>query len=316
MCRLSIITLFSGDVASFESTLASILRHRPDDCEVFVAQTATYEDQHGIDDEACFLDSLTEPVAALNDALEHCRGEIAHILLPGAEVAEGWTKAAMSRFDDPQIGSAACLIKSESDATLGVSLGLSYSASGHRLETGKGAKTRKLRTQRVSKAIGPTLNGAFYRMTAIEDIGGFEPEIGAGYCDVDAALLLHEAGYKTAIEPSSEITASASTFIVSAYDDGLQNERLFRRHAGEEGATPLSRKIANSVDSVAGLFSGGLSRLFGRRAANREAIIEKPEVTNYSQTGESPDVLAFPGRTQETSRSASQSRESQYRRAA
>lgn len=273
MCRLSIITLYTGEVASFEATLASVLRHQPAGSELFVAQTQEYADTHDIASEAYLLEPISTAVDALNDALERCRGEVVHILLAGTDVTENWCESVLSLFDENgQLGSISPVMVNAAEKTKALSAGVRYAANGSRVEVHSGERMRKVRNLTSFDSLGPALNGAFYRMSALEDIGGFEPAVGASLCDIDAAILLGHAGYTTSVDPDCEIKTSITTLPSTSYEAGYFGEQLFRRHASGAFGESVSRNFANAIS----LLTGGIMQFFGRWAASRQAVIEIP----------------------------------------
>jgi hypothetical protein len=81
--------------------------------------------------------------------------------------------------------------------------------------------------------LGPLAQAAFYRRAALELVGGFPTAVGDHLADVDLAHTLKFAGYRSVLEPDSQVLASAGdlTPAVSGFRRGLAAEQVFWRAA-------------------------------------------------------------------------------------
>ena len=117
MYRFSIVVPLLGSPLLFEATLASILRYRPDACQVIVAHDGSYHDPHGLADEIEFV-STTQPtnlIGLFNCGLEVARGEFVSLIRPGVELQEDWDTAISDAFADEDVGSVTPAIVSSSN---------------------------------------------------------------------------------------------------------------------------------------------------------------------------------------------------------
>ena len=96
------------------------------------------------------------------------------------------------------------------------SAGDSYSVFGWPAKRGHG-QPRKLFSERpMEEVFGASGSSAFYRTTALERTGGFDPLFGSYYEDVDLAFRLRWAGYRCVFAPRSLVYHDVS----STYDHG------------------------------------------------------------------------------------------------
>ena len=117
--------------------------------------------------------------------------------------------------------------------------------------------------------VGPILQAAFFRRSALELLGGFSSEVGDELADVDTDLILRYAGYSSAVEPRCVVLASASHIMRNpiGFREGLAAERLFWR------AAPITGWAKSLGAHPAGVFGdfittlprlGALSAMLGR----------------------------------------------------
>ena len=239
MPHLSIVIPVSRDTAALELTLASTLEHQPDDSEVIVVNDSTYGDPYGLSGEVYFVDvpATSTPVDLLNAGIRAARAPVVHLLQPGVEVTAGWTSAALRHFDDPQVASVApALLISETSPT--AIRGVAYHWGGRRdLVTGA--------LRRIDRnPLGPTICGGFYRRSAVELAGGWDPRIGYPWADLDLALSLRQMGFVSVCETDSPIRmATAPAPDVPGFHFGRTAERLFWKHPMVSWPAALSLHI-------------------------------------------------------------------------
>ncbi|MCA9271343.1 MAG: glycosyltransferase family 2 protein, partial [Planctomycetales bacterium] len=201
MPRISIIIPVSDDVSLLEDTLVSVLTHRPVACEIFVAHAGNYCDPYDLAGEVEFLevDRGAGVEAATREAMRQATGQVVHLLAPGCTVAEDWCQAPLDHFADESVAAVAPQLQLARRSVQGVAY-----RWGRRVEVaGKSA--------RRSASIGPTAAAAFYRRTALAEVGGWPTTVGAGLADVDLALLLQAKGYVSVFEPESTVQATAAS---------------------------------------------------------------------------------------------------------
>ncbi len=246
--RLSIIITALGNVDLLEQGLVSVLQYRPADCEIIVLLDQAYDDPYNLRDEGvryCELAAGASRLDAINRGLSLAQGEIIHTLACGAEVAENWADLALQAFDDSTVGCVVPLIVDQaSQGERVLSTGVKLSAGGQVLSLHRGRSLAKLDTAR-QHPVGPSLLAGFYRATAIESLrGAFDPYVGATLADVDLALRLQAAGFKSAFAIESVVSINSTQLDHTRVDTqqaSRELERLFWRHRGQ---SPLAQSLA------------------------------------------------------------------------
>lgn len=242
MPRLSILIPALGQHELLESGLVSVLSNRPECAEVVVVVNGHYADPYNLSDEVRFVECRRRAglVESVNVGLQACRAPVVHLLSCGAEVDEGWTSAALERFDEPKIAAVAPLVLDQEDSDRVLSCGVIYESGGLRRDAFHGRSLDLLAAQpRV--CLGPSSWAAFYRLSALlEQTVAFDPAVGDRLADVDLALRLRQAGHQALFEPGTVIRAAAGGrgfSQVGPLQAGWRAERLFWRHAIDGGLT-------------------------------------------------------------------------------
>ncbi len=191
--RLSIVIPCAEEAREFETTLASVLQNRPDDCEVLVVQPRPYHDPYGLKDEVRFVEApaLCDLVDLVNVAMECATAELVNVLSCDLEVTDGWLNPALSHFEDAAVGSVSPLIVLKSKARQVVARGVHYSRGGVRQVLGGSARRSHCRA-----IVSPTFAAGVYRRSAVLAAGGFCVALSSSYADVDLGLTLRAAGYR------------------------------------------------------------------------------------------------------------------------
>lgn len=315
MPRLSILIPFAGDVEPFESTLASVLQNRPADCEVLVAHAGDYSDPYQLGDEVAFVkaEGSSNQLQLLNAAIAQAEGEVLHVLLGGAEVAEGWSEAPLAHFDDDEVALVAPLLISANSPTRIAARGVNYGKSGTRKLSGAGARISDRSLNNVT-VLGPTLHAGFIRASAIQSLGGFDESMGDQFADIDLALSLNYLGFEAVFEPQSRISIQPSVLCSPAtFATGRRAERLFWRNRLQRSGwlgTLLHPVVAmtqaasclpkwNSISQLLGRAIGCLE--FGTAARYQAKIRDAAETLDDATS----DVLALPDRTTRSSAASS-----------
>jgi O-antigen biosynthesis protein len=220
-----VIPTYNGR-AFLEPCLASIARQRPRNpglpIEVIVVDDAS------TDETAQWLARVHPDVrvvrfernqgfcAAANAGIAAAIGQFIQLLNNDTEVGPGWIEAGLEPFVDPTVGAVAPLVLVRSEPGRVDSAGDSYALFGWPAKRGHG-QPRKLFSERpVEEVFGASGSSAFYRMTALERTGGFDPLFGSYYEDIDMAFRLRWAGYRCVFAPRSHVYHDVS----STYDHG------------------------------------------------------------------------------------------------
>jgi cellulose synthase/poly-beta-1,6-N-acetylglucosamine synthase-like glycosyltransferase len=288
--RLSIIIPTQGDWEALETTLVSVLENRPPKTEIIVVVNQTYADPYDLKDEVRFVPALGRPklVDLLNTGFAAARSEVAHVLACGATVFEGWTTAAVRRFDDPQVAAVAPLLLDAACPSRVLTAGSNWSRGGKRSSFGSGLSSHEITS--VSRSwVGPDLAAAFYRRSALADLRGLDATLSASAAAVDFCLRLAASGRHCVLEADCRVALEPSRFDCDrAWREAWHDERLFWRHAGRgwlrgfpaHGWTLFAEAVQNAPRLRL------LPRLAGRligvcdRRGRRGAAIESPAATD------------------------------------
>ncbi len=214
MPRLSILVPSRGPAELLERTLVSVLEHRPEECEVLVADMFGYADPYDLAAEGLVrflpLPRRTCPLEALNQAVRHSQGDLLHVLAAGMEVSPGWTDAALERFEEsPTLGCVAPLILDGTRSETLLAAGLEISGSGEPVWRGAQARLAD-RWQRPGTPLGCILPAGFYRREALPKPRAFDPRFGLKAADAALAVRLKQAGWQAVFEPRSQVTLTAA----------------------------------------------------------------------------------------------------------
>lgn len=233
MPRLSCIIPVVGDNHGLESTLVSVLEHRPEACEILVVLNAAYDDPYQLKDEIRFIEAPGSSwVACATVGIRVSRAPVVHVLATGCEVTAGWAEAAIARFEDATIGAVAPQILDSNNHEKLLAAGVAYHRGGRRKVLKQIADASG-----AQEILGPTFDAAFFRKRALETVGdGLPAGLGNALADVDLALAMRAAGYRAEIEPDCRVFAPGLLAgPKSAYEEGLFAERLFWRNASVSG---------------------------------------------------------------------------------
>ncbi len=265
MPKLSIVIPALDSLALLEPTLVSVLQNRPEDCEVVVLLNRAYDDPYQLGDEVRFVvvREGTDTARSLEAGLRICRGDVVHVLAPGAEVDEGWTSAALEHFYDRRIAAVAPLVlRSREEADVVCNVGVEYGVGGSRRLHGGGRPADEF--ERNIDVLGPTLIAAFYRRDVLLTLPSpFDASVTDGLLDIDVALQLKAAGYRAVFEPRSVAYRNEALLpAASALASGRGAERVFWRNAQALG---WIRSLAMHGFTVVG-------ELLGRRTIGEKLL--------------------------------------------
>ena len=231
MSRLSIVIPCLREAADFEATLASVLQNRPENCEVLVVQPRGYNDPYELKNEVRFVEAQADStlIDLINVGIQKAAGEIIHVLSCEVEVFEGWTEPALRHFQNPTVGSVSPLVAVKGSLEQVVSRGVLYDPGGVRT-------SRSEADAQECRALGryldaPTLSAGLYRRVAVLEVGGFCPEVGPVFADVDLGLMLRAFGYRCIHEENSVVTTEHPPCAERlSFANGRAVERLFWRN--------------------------------------------------------------------------------------
>ena len=238
MPRLSIVVPFLGNTKLLEDTLVSVLENRPEACQILVVLNEGYDDPYDLHGEVSFVASRPDAglVGGIYRGLAACEAPIVHVLACGMEVSPGWTEAALSHFDDPQVGAVAPLVLQAAWPDRVVSAGVAYHRNGRvqYLSAGRSAS----RPIRCRRPLGPDARSAFYRRTALLALDGWNGRAAFGLTGIDLALAIQQQGLQCELEPACHTFAKPALIGErGAFRTGMEEARVFWRWASRQGRT-------------------------------------------------------------------------------
>jgi len=204
-------------------------------------------------------------VAAANAGVAEARGAFVQLLNNDTEVTPGWVEAGLAPFADPVVGSVAPLVLVRSDPSRVDSAGDSYSLVGWPHKRGHGEAAAAWIDRPSDRVFGASGSSAFYRATALAEVGAYDPTFGSYYEDVDLAFRLRWAGYSCAFAPGSRILHE-----VSASHDHARPALQRRMSRNAEilfwSNLPLPWLLAAAAPHAAFTLAQGIHRLANGRA--------------------------------------------------
>ncbi len=245
MPKFSIIVPFLGHLESFEDTLSSALRYRPDNTQIIVTHDGLFEDRHGLGDEVDFAISgrRAHLIRLFNCGLRRAQGEFIAMLRPGIELDENWHEPVARAFADRRVGCVSPLIVSPSRPSRVVAAGVSKEFGFRRHLCGPNASTAPRSLQSLAP-LGPTSWAAFYRSSTLQQIGSCDEMLEPVYLDLDLALAISTLGLFCIFEPDCVVSMDRAAGLVreAALAHGKSAQRAMRRHSRDTsvGATLLT----------------------------------------------------------------------------
>jgi len=237
--KIALIVPAVGCQETLDETLVSILENRPGDCQVLVPHAANYQDPYDLREEVRFVEHSSSDVASLlNAALEVSEADIVQIICPGVTVCEGWTDAALARFDaNPDLTSVSPAVWRADRPDRLLAVGLRSARSGRRAAVGRNRTAdAAMRLQGAGRLTvdGPLLHAGFYRRQLFAEIGGFNSQFGPLCLDLDLAARMREAKMTCEVELQSPHLL-AGLPVLHGFKPARQMERLFWEYAPRRG---------------------------------------------------------------------------------
>ena len=102
--KLAILIPIKKNLADFETTLASILRWRPEHCQVIVTHDGSYQDPYDLSDEVDFYElKKSDWTRWFGDVIQLVDSEYVFSIQPGFEVSEGWFEQIEAQFKQESV---------------------------------------------------------------------------------------------------------------------------------------------------------------------------------------------------------------------
>jgi hypothetical protein len=198
--QLSIVVPIGRDLASFESSLISVLENQPEGSEVLVAHDGSYDDPFDLADEVRFVVADSgDTVDLVGVAAREARGRFVHVLSEGLRATCGWTDSALECFDHFDTGVVVPVIRV---ATTGSVLAAGWSDGDYGL-----CRNAAQGLQSVSslKGVGAFLQASFWRRDLLRNLQfAFD-----GRASLEASVAYHylvrQAGWKTELAMESTL---------------------------------------------------------------------------------------------------------------
>ena len=201
---------------------------------------------------------------AVNLGAASASGDVLLVVNNDAICALDFAERMLAPFEDAGIGMAAGVLTQRLHPGRVDSAGIELDVTVGSWDLGFNAPVASLGTR---EPVGPCGGGAAYRRSAWQGAGGFEPALFAYWEDVDLALRLRRAGWRSAFVP--------------------QALALHRHGATLGAATPTQRRL----DAFGRGFVLGRHGHRGRRAALRVAILDWPVLAFDVLVSRQPAVL-------------------------
>lgn len=189
--------------------LASVVRHAPAGSELLVVDDGNRDASIAeVAQSFAGVRLLRLPrrsgfAAAANAGIRATRGDIVQVLNDDTEVEPGWAEQALTWFTRNEVGCVAPLVMSWTDRHRVDSAGDRYYRGGVAAKRGQGGHINDYLEARP--VFGASASSAFYRRSALEQVGLFPESFGSYFEDVDLAFRLQHAGHVTMYEPGSRV---------------------------------------------------------------------------------------------------------------
>ena len=249
--RLTTIIPWFGNTSCFDETLASALHHAAADAQTIVVHDGRFIDTYGLGDAIESVEISGEATLAklLNAGLAMAEGSVVCVLRPGVELTSGSFDQLAEAFADINVGSVSGQLLSPRSLDKLVCSGVEAGFGFSRKLAGDDMVVSRRNLQRTAP-VGSTLWAGFYRVNALDVVGGFDETIDCQYLDLDIALSLNQAGYTCQFVPE----VAASMDVVKPFyreadrTHGRSAQRSIRRHGNES----FGRAIVSGVGELFG----------------------------------------------------------------
>ncbi|KLU06547.1 hypothetical protein RISK_001302 [Rhodopirellula islandica] len=307
--RLSIVVPHGGDDAAFESSLASVLQHRPDGCEVIVSHDGNYDDPFDLAEEVRFVDSgSTNVLRQITDAAELAMGRFVHVVADGHVATADWTDAALAQFEGHETGVVVPVVRDPESQRI-EHAGWRTTASSACGPIGFGDK--QVARKAAARVEGAFLAASFWRRDLLRSLSGtyrgtdtIEASVGFGH-------LVTQAGWRCVIAEDSVMGVDFETEVLD-YD--LRIQRNHRRlqalsdHLRSGGSAGWGRGVQRLLTTTlaGGLrpssLLAGLRRMTAPLAGN--AISRSVQTAGVLSVDDNPETLPMPAMDREPLRRA------------
>ncbi|MEM1225711.1 MAG: glycosyltransferase family 2 protein [Planctomycetota bacterium] len=286
---------------AFETSLVSVLQHRPASCEVIVPHDGSYDDPFDLSDEVEFLgvDSdrlLTQIHAAANVA----HGRFVHVVARGHAVTAGWCDAALSMFERWDAGIVSPVVRDADGFVNHAGWRHGPSSACYLI----GHDDSELRLDEAAHVDGAFLDCAFWRRDLLRSLEGAY----VGYDPIEAsvayAFASGRADWRCVVAPECEIQSGEPNVIdhVRAHQRSLQ--AISNHYQGGGWNRGLSRLISSILGRQGGLSVGMARAMAPLIQASTERKLCDVDVTRLDSIIEGVRRVHIPSKDNRTYRRA------------
>jgi hypothetical protein len=234
---LSIIIPTLGNWEALENTLVSVLQNRPARSEILVVHSRPYSDPYDLKEEVKFVDapSTSRLVDLMNLGMLAAESELLHLLVCGAVVDDGWAAAAARHFADLRVAAVAPLVLDVDSPSCVLTAGCLWLPEGYDVAYECGGHVDDVQATN-RHWVGPDVAAAFYRRSALSEVGSLDASMSPRFAAIDLALRIRQAGHRTVLEKASRVMVDPPRLTRDGpFTEAWQRERLFWRQAREQG---------------------------------------------------------------------------------
>lgn len=246
MIPITILIPWQGDAHRFEATLASILRHRSDGCQVVVAHDGSWNDPYHLGAEIDWVVGVDCTWTGLiASAASRIQGEVLVLVHEGVELGEGWETPVLESFQDDRVGCVTPILAEPHKPNRLITAGFRLDRSGTRQMVGRGRRLERFRLNGQT-VIGPTRYLAAYRASLLHRLDWSTASLPDAYADVELALAVRESGFDNRVRGDwigwIDDREWVETKMLAPH--GCAAERVVRRHGERETVAGMLGRIA------------------------------------------------------------------------
>jgi hypothetical protein len=305
--RLSIIVPLHENEAAMEETLVSVLQNRPADSEILLCHDGSYNDPYQLCDEvelvAADVSSSSPCLIDLISAGAHAAsGPFAHVITAGLTATEGWTDAALEKFEQDDCGSVAAVVRNSANQRIAAA-GWTDTA----LRIGKPAFQGKTSAGKTAnQSTGALLAASFWRTDLLNSLIDSYRGSDALTTSVAFEYLARQGGWRCMLAEECEVHCKDDAMLwgESGFRRGNQVRGL-RNHFYHDGfASQLVACIAMGI--VGFIRPGRLAEAIGNAFATAGISrigdsLDASAVMTFSETSR---ILNFPSQENSETRRA------------
>ncbi len=261
--RLTIVVPYNGDSDSFESTLVSVLQHRPDACEVIVPHAGDYDDPFDLGDEVRFVNAdsvcFTQQIG---EAAAVALGRFVHVVSDGYQATNDWAESALMQFENHDTGIVVPVVRVGGDnEILHAGWLRSVSAACDLIAAGDD-QVSSADSRRVE---GCFLSASFWRRDLLRSLTGSFRSNSIVEASMVYSLLARQAGWRCVTSADCTLRMVESESLVGDYQEEIdRNHRRLQAIADQFGRGGWGKSFGRFVSTC---FSGGIGSAVRRATA-------------------------------------------------